>query len=162
VHEIGVVVWAIVVIAGVVSSIAKSARKRAAINAAAPNPALASAQRLAEVRRLARTIAVRVDPAGNVVAPARPAGQPVPAAPRPVSAAVAAPAPVVTPGTGDTAALLSAAAAQLPSWPTGSLDRQAHRAVERLYRNRHALADAIVAAEVLGKPLALRNEYADR
>jgi hypothetical protein len=75
---------------------------------------------------------------------------------------VAAPAPVVTPGTSDTAALLSAAAAQLPSWPTGSLDQQAHRAIERLYRNRHSLADAIVAAEVLGKPLALRNEYADR
>jgi hypothetical protein len=154
VHEIGVVVWAVVVIAGVVSSIVQSARKRAALNGTPGAAAAASAQRLAEMRRLAQTIAVRVDPAGNVVSPVRPAAT-VPRPPgtsravAPNSPAPAAPAPAAPAST--------TLSEQAPGWPNGT-QRPAHRAVERLYRNRHALADAIVAAEVLGKPLALRNE----
>jgi hypothetical protein len=159
VHEIGVVVWAVVVIAGVVSSIVQSARKRAALNGTPGAAAPASAQRLAEMRRLAQTIAVRVDSAGNIVSPVRPAATAPrpPGAPRLVAPKVAAPAPV-TPAADMAAPASTLPAQQAPGWPTGRLERPAHRAIERLYRNRHALADAIVAAEVLGKPLALRNE----
>jgi hypothetical protein len=151
VHEIGVVVWAVVVIAGVVSSIVQSARKRAALNGIPGTAAPASAQRLAEMRRLAQTIAVRVDPAGKVVSPVRPAAT----APRPPGTPRTV-APNVPPPPAPAPASTSPSQ-QAPGWPTGT-QRPAHRAVERLYRNRHALADAIVAAEVLGKPLALRNE----
>jgi hypothetical protein len=155
VHEIGVVVWAVVVIAGVVSSIVQSARKRAALNGTPGTASPASAERLAEMRRLAQTIAVRVDPAGKVVSPVRPAGTAPrqPGAPRPIASNVAAPV-VSAP---DLSAPAATSPSQAPGWPTGT-QRPAHRAIERLYRNRHALADAIVAAEVLGKPLALRNE----
>jgi hypothetical protein len=154
VHEIGVVVWAVVVIAGVVSSIVQSARKRAALNGTPGTAAPASAQRLAEMRRLAQTIAVRVDPAGNVVSPVRPAATAPrpPGTPRNVAPNVPPPAAAAPPAPASTSP-----SQQAPGWPTGT-QRPAHRAVERLYRNRHALADAIVAAEVLGKPLALRNE----
>jgi hypothetical protein len=164
VRDFGFVVWAVVVIAGVVSSIVQSARKRSAGGTqAASQPGaqtgvpVASAQRLAEVRRLAQTLAVGLDQNGSPAAPRRPAGS----APRPQAkppAASASPAPAAPSPRADQ----SAGAQRSPAWPAGTLERPQHRALERLFRSRHALADAVVAAEVLGKPLALRNEYADR
>jgi hypothetical protein len=158
-RDFGFVVWAIVVIAGVVSSIAQSARKRSAASGTQAGAAAPSAQRLAEVRRLAQTIAVRVDQNGNVAGPVRAAGTaPRPPAKPPAAAPAAAPA---TPAAQPQASSASQSAQRAPAWPVGTVERP-HRALERLFRNRHALADAVVAAEVLGKPLALRNEYADR
>jgi hypothetical protein len=167
-REIGFLIWAIVVVAGVVSSIAQSARKRRAQGNAV---AQASPARLAEVRRMAQQVIVNVGPSGQVAAPVRPAGltarppgpaqavapPQVPAAPR-LSAAA-------TPAAATAAAANRPVAARAAPEPALGLPLTIDDGPMRpkllfshLFGSRRKLADAFVVSEVLGKPLALRNE----
>jgi hypothetical protein len=150
VREIGFLIWALVVVFGVVSSIVQSARKRAAQTSLVPK---ASAQRLDEVRRLSQQIVVNAGRPGQVQAPVRAAGTAVrtsaPAPKPPAPRAPATPSARVGPA--------AEASLGLPLFigdpPSGPRLRFSH-----LFGSRRKVADAFVVSEVIGKPLALRNE----
>jgi hypothetical protein len=163
-REIGFLIWAIVVVFGVVSSIAQSARKRRAQGTPVSQ---VSPARLAEARRLASQVVVNVGPSGQVTAPARPPGltarppgsppkaNPViPSQPQPVQAAPASsPAPVraaVAPPAPEPALGLPLTIGDGPARP--------RLLFSHLFGSRRKMADAFVVSEVVGKPLALRNE----
>src|ERR1700761_7622482 len=78
-HDFGLVVWAIVIFAGVISSIVKSARRSANAAAKPAVPAEDAARRVAEARRLVNAISVRVGTGAPTVVPPR-AQQPAPTA----------------------------------------------------------------------------------
>jgi hypothetical protein len=165
-HDFGLVVWAIVIFAGVVSSIVKSARRNAPAKTTSQPVDLA--RRLAEARRIAEAVTVRVGPGAATVVSPRPAS-PVPAppggstaqapAPRPtppVSSPVAPTAPVA-PAAPPAASLV----APTPDTILHLIDGQPPRrtfAFQALLGSRRRLADAVIVSEVIGKPLALRNE----
>ena len=163
-HDFGLVVWAIVIFAGVISSIVKSARR----NASAKTTQSDGAVRLAEARRIANAVTVRVGPAGATVVsprpaspvpppPGGPAAQAPPARPSPATSPMAPTAPL--PPAAPPAASLVAATAPYPAMHL--IDDRPPRprfAIEALLGNRRRLADAVIVSEVIGKPLALRNE----
>ncbi len=165
-RDFGLVVWAIVIFAGVVSSIVKSARRNASANT---TQSAGVAHRLAEARRIAESVTVRVGPGGTTVLSPRPASlapppppggstaQALPARPAPPSASPLAPAAPVAPAPPMAASLVTGAADPMLHLID---DRPPRRrfAIEALLGNRRRLADAVIVSEVIGKPLALRNE----
>lgn len=119
-RDFGALIWAAIVIAGVISSIVSSARKQNA----------------------ARVQVFRAPPSSDVA--------------RTPGPAVSRPRPPAAP--------TKATAAPEPSWgllqtrDLAETHKQATRTARSLFGRRAALVRAIVAAEVLGKPHALRDE----
>lgn len=163
-HDFGLVVWAIVIFAGVVSSIVKSARRNAP---AETTQSAGVASRLAEARRIAESVTVRVGSGGATVVSPRPASL----APTPPggSRAQAAPARQAPPSSPFAPTAPVAPAAPMPaSLVIGAAEPMMHliderpprrtSAIDALLSNRRRLADAVILSEVIGKPLALRNE----
>ncbi len=149
-REIGFLVWALVVVAGVVSSIVQSARKRAAQNSPAGS---VPDQRLSELRRLSQQIVVNVGPSGQVQAPARPAAAP----PRPPNPT---PKPAAPPSAVKPSAPAASAAEPALGLPliVGDGLSQSRLRFAHLFGSRRKLSEAFIVSEVIGKPLALRNE----
>jgi hypothetical protein len=149
--------WFGLIIIGVISSVVKSAKRQAANNASPGQipavqvtgvPQGLHAQFAANAARVAQPAAVAVPLA---VRRPLPASRPAPPPP--------APAPVTVP---DYAAPpTSYVPAPLDSTPPPhamSVTKRPVRAA-RLFGSSHAVLRSIVAAEVLGKPRALRDEY---
>jgi hypothetical protein len=164
-HDFGLVVWAIVIFAGVISSIVKSARRNASANTTQPVDA---ARRLAEARRIAGAVTVRVGPAGATVLSPRPASpaptppggptaQAPPSRPSPPVASPLAPTAPVPPAAPAAATLVAPTADTMMHLIDDPAPRRRF-AIEALLGNRRRLADAVIVSEVIGKPLALRNE----
>jgi hypothetical protein len=170
-HDFGLAVWAIVIFAGVVSSIVKSARRNAAAQTTQPADV---ARRLAEARRIAETVTVRMGPGGATVFSPRPASPaPIPPGGAAAQAPSTRPAPPVASPPAPAALVAPLAPTAPPAPPAASLvpgaaepamhlidDRPPRRtfAIGALLGNRRRLADAVIVSEVIGKPLALRNE----
>lgn len=139
-RDVGALLWVVIVIAGVISSIVSSARKQQALRAQAFRPP--------PQRPAAPSAASWLQGAAPRVVRARPAPAPAPPTrkPSPPTAASVPPGPAFESG-GPAFAPSAAPAAH----------KQAIRA-RTLFGARSALVRAIVAAEVLGKPHALRDE----
>jgi hypothetical protein len=165
-HDFGLVVWAIVIFAGVISSIVKSARRNAPAKATQP---VDVARRLAEARRIAEAVTVRVGSGGATVVSPRPASPaptppggstaqvPPAARPAPPHASPVAPTAPVAPAPPAAASLV----APTPDTILHLIDGQPPRrtfAFQALLGSRRRMADAVIVSEVIGKPLALRNE----
>ena len=126
-HDVGTFVWVVLVVIGVVSSIVSNARRRGSVSPI----------------RDAQPQAIRI---GRV------SGQPAVGRPVANAAPVSAPAAPVT-------------KVRRPSPPRVAPQSEqgleafhpVHRRAPRLFGGRGALARAVIAAEVLGKPLALRD-----
>ncbi|HEY1680624.1 MAG TPA: hypothetical protein VGF98_03180 [Candidatus Tumulicola sp.] len=164
-HDFGLVVWAIVIFAGVVSSIVKSARRNAP---AKTTQSAGVAGTLAEARRIAESVTVRVGPGGATVLSPRPASlaptppggsraQAAPARQAPPSASPSAPTAPVAPAAPMPASLVIGAAEPMMHLIDERPPRRTS-AIDALLSNRRRLADAVILSEVIGKPLALRNE----
>ncbi|MEO7202154.1 MAG: hypothetical protein ABI431_05270 [Candidatus Tumulicola sp.] len=164
-RDFGLVVWAIVIFAGVVSSIVKSARRKAPANT---TQSASVAHRLAEARRIAESVTVRVGPGGSTVLSPRPASpaptppggstaQAPPARPAPPSSSPLAPTAPLAPSAPPAASLVIGAAEPMMHLIDDRPPRRTF-AIEALLGNRRRLADAVIVSEVIGKPLALRNE----
>jgi hypothetical protein len=144
-HDIGGLLWIVLVIVGVVTSIVQSSRRSVSqrtvsrYQQAVPQPQRAATppQPAPEIRpeviaeleniiRQSQQAPVRVP---TPPSPAKPPPVPVPSPP-------AAPPPRPMPST--------------PRRPAGA---------QKLFGDHSSLVRAVIAAEVLGKPLALRNEY---
>jgi hypothetical protein len=157
VRDVGIFVWVVLLLVGVVSSIASSARKQMQ-GAQPPQPQprsggppgpqpVAAAPRVQVVVRPSASEAQRQRAAQIQAAVAQalgtpliaPAPAPIPAAPRPVTPRPA-PAPAVT-----------------PHHPP--LDSPQAPQMRPFLRGRSEIVRAIVAAEVLGKPRAFSDEY---
>lgn len=124
-RDIGALLWVVIVIAGVISSIVSTARKQNA----------------------GRATAVRLPP------------RPLPVVPRAAPAPAPPPQPAVP---GRAPLVLSSDVSQPPGiLRARELDephKQATRLARKLFGHRSGLVRAVVAAEVLGKPRALRDE----
>jgi len=128
VHDVGTFVWVVLVVIGVISSIVSNARRRVSVSPP----------------RAAQPQAVRP----NVVS-----AQPMPVRPMPDAAPVPGPA-------------VQATRVRRPSPPRAApqpeLGLEAFRAARRrpppFFAGRGALVRAVITAELLGKPLALRDQ----
>jgi hypothetical protein len=140
VRDIGAIVWVLVVVVGVISSIVSNARKQMAASKGAPRPPARGVPSPAGQRTAAP---VSVVPAAAAPAAVR---QPSPSRAAPARRQPA-PAPVPAP-----ADLLFAH--ERPQPPA--------RRLASMFGDRRSLVRAVIAAEVLGKPLALRDEIARR
>jgi hypothetical protein len=141
-HDIGGLVWIVLVIVGVISTIVRSSRRSVAQRSlstyqsppqpqgpAPPRPAdFARSELVTELENIIRQSQVAAQPA------------PPPTAPKPPPVAAPAPAPPPRP-------------ARVPTAAPRPLRAQ------KLFADRRSLVRAVIASEVLGKPLALRNEY---
>jgi hypothetical protein len=127
-RDVGILVWVVLLVIGVIGSMVSSARRQVAAGAQAPRPQRPPAPAATAQQRLAQALQARVQaPASSPRPP-----QPRPAPPRPVSAPHSEP-PAVPP---------------------------AHRARQRsFFGTRPELVRAVIAAEVLGKPRGLHDEY---
>ncbi|MBV8375012.1 MAG: hypothetical protein JO302_05840 [Candidatus Eremiobacteraeota bacterium] len=143
-HDIGGLIWIVLVIVGVITSIVQSSRRSISQRtvsryqtAAPPQPLTATSQPAAQIRP--ELIAELENIIRQSQQPARP-GVPPPSPPKPPPAPPPpAPPPVPQPRA-------------MPSAPPP-------RAARVFGGDRSSLVRAVIAAEVLGKPLALRNEY---
>ena len=127
-HDVGTFVWVVLVVIGVISSIVSNARRRVSVSPA----------------RAAQPQAVR---------PGAVSAQPVAARPAPAAAAIPAPAVQVT---------------RVPRPPPPRVAPQpelgleafsaARRRPPAFFAGRGTLVRAVIASELLGKPLALRDE----
>jgi len=124
VRDIGAILWVVIVIVGVVSSIVSNARKQMA----RPTPQ----QRQQPVLRLQPQSAPQA-------ATARPAAQPRPTLAR---------RPPAQP-----------AALGADIFPAHERPQPRPRQLASLFGDRRSLVRAVIAAEVLGKPLAMRDGY---
>jgi hypothetical protein len=138
-HEIGGLVWVVLVIIGVVSSIVQSSRRSAAQRSVQRPQAVVRQMPVAQnapVRQQPQPqFAMREELASiisQMAAQSQPVQQPRPPPPPPI-----APAP-------------RPAAAPVPT-PVAR--------TRKLFGDRTSLVRAVIASEVLGKPLALRDEY---
>ena len=140
-HDIGALIWVIVVVIGVISSIVQNARKAAATRSGGPARAAVAAQQ-SRTPAPARMVAV---------APSFVAAQPPPVAPpvAPPAASFSAPEAPQMPG-----------ALRLPaSFHLDYVERsRATGYIAGMFKDRKAFVRAIVAAEVLGKPKALQEQ----
>ncbi len=138
-HDVGTFVWVVLVVIGVVSSIVSNARKRAGPPAASQGapPYMVSPQAMPPQRMPPGA------PPPTVRAPPPAVGATPPAAPRRI-VPVRPPSPP----------------AQPPPAADHTLDvfRPARRHGPRVFGGRGALVRAVIGAEVLGKPVALRDE----
>jgi hypothetical protein len=124
-RDVGAIVWVILVVVGVISSIVSNARKQAATRA--PQTAARPAPHLPQVQqRLSRP----TQPAVVV------ASSPVPA-PRPQARSVQRSAPEA---------------------PAPLEHRAQERRSRRFFGDRSSIVRGVVAAEILGRPLALRDD----
>jgi hypothetical protein len=131
-REVGVIVWVVLLLVGVTSSIVSSIRKA---SAAQPRPGLVPAApppRQATVKELVAALQAQAQ-AQAQVAPPKPRAAPTPPKPR------AAPAPQP---------------AELP-WPVAPVPRSS---AHRLFAGRGDAVRGIIAAEILGSPRGLRDE----
>lgn len=141
IHDIGTLVWVIIVIAGVVSSLRKN--MGAARRAASPRTPRAAAQAAQAVQKAAAAagyVMAPVDVPGPVGVPP-PAIEPVPAVPPQI--AVRMPPPPAPPA---------------PAFPVAAAPVRTGTAAVRGMFGRTSLVRAIVAAEVLGTPKALQEQ----
>jgi hypothetical protein len=147
VRDIGAIIWGILVVIGVISSIVQSA-KRARQTSVAPRISTSSAPSSQSERSPERGVAAPSRRAPQLAAMmaqferdsqnvAQAAAPPPPPQPKPKAPKPAPPAAVVAPA---------------------QLQPQVRRGGFASFGDRDSLIRAIVAAEVLGKPLALRDE----
>ncbi|MBV8491511.1 MAG: hypothetical protein JO199_13370 [Candidatus Eremiobacteraeota bacterium] len=141
-RDIGGIVWILIVVIGVVSSIVNSARRAAAQRQAQPVRPQAATPPTAVAPGIPR----RIDVVRATVSPAQAQQAPVP---KPQPAPVAAPPPVPP--------APRVAASPAPRKPI--VDQKAGVPLAALFADRSSLVNAVIAAEVLGKPHALRDEY---
>jgi len=140
-REVGVIVWVVLLIVGVTSSIVSSIRKSSAAQrrpglgpVTAPPPGQASVKELvAALQAQAQAQAQAAQPQSRPAAPARPAP------PR-------AKAPATAPR--------SDAQPELP-WPVAPARRSS---AHRIFAGRGDAVRGIIAAEILGSPRGLRDE----
>ncbi len=144
-HEIGGLVWVLLVIIGVVSSIVQSSRRSAAQRRVQPP------QTAARQMPVAQRPPIRPQPQfdmreelASIMAQMAAQSQPVQPPPKPPPPPVA-PTPVAAPP-------------PPPIRPVPAVHSPVAR-TEKLFGQRSSLVRAVIAAEVLGKPLALRDEY---
>jgi|SRR5580692_1796295 hypothetical protein len=127
-RDVGILVWVVFLVIGVIGSMVSSARRQVAAGAQAPRSQAPPAVAPTAQQRLAQALQARVQ--APAVSPRAP--QPRPAPPRPVSAPRGEP----------------------PAAPV------AHQARQRsFFGSRPDLVRAVIAAEVLGKPRGLHDEY---
>jgi hypothetical protein len=140
-REIGLFIWVGILILGVVSSIAKSAKRQQQGAQQAPGPATTplvppgSSPQQATLMRVMQAIAAQQGVPPAPPRPVRPASKPAPPPPPPPSPRRPEPA---------------RHAAQPPATAT----RQ-----RLLFGSQRDLVRAVIAAEVLGKPKAFNDEY---
>jgi hypothetical protein len=131
-RDVGILVWVGFLVIGVIGSMVSSARRQAAAGAQGRRPQVSPATAAAAQQRLVQALTARAQ--AHVQAPAsspRPA-QPRPAPPRPAPAPRSEPAPAPP----------------------------AHTARQRsFFGSGPELVRAVIAAEVLGKPRGLNDEY---
>ncbi|MEO6834511.1 MAG: hypothetical protein ABI231_01200 [Candidatus Tumulicola sp.] len=149
-RDIGAILWVLIVIVGVVSSIVSNARKQAATaqppQKLPPQPSRPQPPQPSRPQP-PRAVTFGAPAAAPVPAPAATA----PAAP--LKARRVAPQPKPAPATApDRAEFFPAHETAHPGRPPRG----------RLFRDRRSLVRAVIAAEVLGKPHALRDEYVGR
>jgi hypothetical protein len=128
-REIGTLVWVVLLVIGVIGSMVSSARRQGAAGTQVARRQVSPAPAASAQQRLAQALQARVQ-----AAPASPsrAPQPRPAPPRPQSLP----------------------RREAPAAPT------ARRAKQRsFFGSRPELVRAVIAAEVLGKPRGLHDEY---
>ncbi len=133
-HDVGTFVWVVLVVIGVVSSIVSNARKRVG-----PPAGPAASQGTPPYVVSPQAMPPQRMPPG---APPPAVGAAPPAAPRRVVPA-RPPSPPAPPPAAD---------------HTLDVFRPAHRRGPRVFGGRGALVRAVIGAEVLGKPVALRDE----
>jgi hypothetical protein len=136
-HDIGGLIWIVLVIIGVVTSISRSARRSVAQRTVTTYHTVPAPQRLAPAAEVRPEVVAELE---NIIrqSQATPRPAPAPAAPpKPPPAANLPPPPVRT-------------MVSVPARPSRA---------EKLFGDRSSVVRAVIAAEVLGKPLALRNEY---
>jgi hypothetical protein len=140
VRDIGGLIWIVLVIVGVITSIVQSSRRSVSqrtvqgyrVLVQQPQRVASPAQAPAEIRP---ELIAQLE---NIIRQSQPAARPAPppSPPKPPPAT-----PVAQP---------VRAAASAPLRPART---------QALFGDRSSLVRAVIAAEVLGKPLALRNEY---
>lgn len=135
-RDVATLVWVVLLVIGVISSMVASVRRR--MNAQ-PIPSQGAPPPPAAVQQLQQ------QPREQLVAQMKQVS-PRPAAPAP-------PAPPAAPGRGAPAPSPPAARTPAPSAPARV------SAARGLFPGRRALVRAVIAAEVLGKPRALNDEY---
>jgi len=154
-HDIGALIWVIIVIAGVISSIYRSARN--ARRAAAEGQQAPPSRPVRTQPRYVRPVPPPPWPRGAVPPPAiPPAAGAVPAMP-PIATAPPVQRPARVPQTPRAVTVpVTPPAAQHPQ---SVAHPQPQAGVLRgLFEDRKGLVRAVVAAEVLGPPLALREQ----
>ncbi len=129
-REVGVIVWVVLLLVGVTSSIVSSIRKASAAQQRPGLGPVAPPPRQATVKELVAALQAQ---AQAQAAPPRPRAAPAPPQPR------AAPAPQP---------------AELP-WPVAPVPRSS---AHRLFAGRGDAVRGIIAAEILGSPRGLRDE----
>jgi hypothetical protein len=173
VHDIGGIVWVAIVIIGVISSIVQNAQKaRRAAQAGGSRPTQQPPQRPAAVR----TVPVRIDDTGSLqeqlaryassgtMAPSslpssRPAAPPVAQIPKPPAPVQAPPSATPASASARTVRRAPPAVPQAQAWLSPlDLPRRKRTGIAKLFADRRSLTGAFIAAEVLGKPRALRDE----
>ncbi len=139
-HEVGLIVWVVLLVVGVTSSIASSIRKAsAAQQRPGPGPGpVTPPPRQSTVKELVAALQAQAQAQAQAAQPqARQAPAPRPAPP-PAKAAAARAAPPD----------------QLP-WPVAPVPRSS---AHRLFAGRGDAVRGIIAAEILGSPRGLRDE----
>ncbi|HEY1655823.1 MAG TPA: hypothetical protein VGF86_11995 [Candidatus Tumulicola sp.] len=127
-RDIGALLWVVIVVVGVISSIVSNARKQAARSGGSARQRIVPGPTASPARLATPPAPVRPTEAGRQVRVRLVPDVPLQATPAP---------PIAHPA-----------------------DAVAHpRTKARLFANRAAAVRAVVAAEVLGKPKALRDEY---
>jgi hypothetical protein len=162
VHDIGTLIWVVILLIGVGSSVVKSVKQQnAKLRQAqpgsgappAPPPAAPYVRVAGMPDGLHAQFAASATPVGPAAArPRPPAAQPPPPAPKPVQATPPVPArPTYV------SSVPAAPNATPPPHLPVTRDRPARAA--RLFGSRSAVLRSIIASEILGKPRALRDEY---
>jgi len=136
-RDVGILVWVGFLVIGVIGSMVSSARRQAAAGAQGRRPQVPPATAAAAQQRLVQALQARAQ--AQVQAPA---SSPRPAQPRPAPPRPAPPRPAPAPRS-----------EPAPAPP-------AHTARQRsFFGSGPELVRAVIAAEVLGKPRGLNDEY---
>ena len=161
-RDIGGLIWLIFIVVGVISSIVQSARKQQAarqarqptVSAPRPVPQGAATQPLAAAPKQVRVVTQsgNVSPqVARLLEQFAAAAQATAPQPPPQPAPQPKPKPVPPPAAPPVESAQTAAQAFVTARPS-----RPH--VARLFGDKRALVRAVIAAEVLGKPRALRDE----
>ena len=148
-HDVGTFVWVVLVVIGVVSSIVSNGRKRAATSAP---PGSAPPRPVPPYVVLPQAMPPQRMPPGSPP----PLSAPPPAAGAPAAAAAA---PAAPPARTVRVRPPAPAAPRAPATDhTLDVFRAPRRPGPRVFEGRGALVRAVIGAEILGKPVALRDE----